>query len=465
MTTRGIGAFNKYFADKAGKTTTVKAANAQLREVKDPNKRVPIAQGTVVELIKITNPIDYLARAPTKGSYVSETATMYVPVKVNNKTFLIDVDFLTKPRGEGISLDFKLQTRNLVNGAAEKTLDMLMGLPNEKVVEFTAADKLSQLMIQNVRANKLLDQSPDFKKSILDYLASKKYDSITWLSTVTKSEKQQFAKTLGELIVGLIILSKKTGVITGTNPFVSKTVKKFIVPMREDFPGADSAFELNNGELVPVSSKSGVGAAASVWANILVPAMKSPQIFGGKKSVFKDLYQTAKRINVGPDNFRGNSLKVLYEYGVRDILGFDSKTVPDTYKVYEDFKRTDDYKSYSAPTQKVFKALQTAMRAEQNNLALGKLDSSTTSWFGNKLGQRLQADKNSLDIMKEVLGAKDFYQANLLLNADFFDKGQIRFNMVQSGDANLKVIGSKAGYDEISGAQGTLNYVLSYKNG
>jgi hypothetical protein len=63
-----------------------------------------------------------------------------------------------------------------------------------------------------------------------------------------------------------------------------------------------------------------------------------------------------------------------------------------------------------------------------------------------------------MDIMKNILGGKNYYQANL--NTNKLDKGELTFNIVKSGESILELTGTKSPYSDITAANGLLNYKL-----
>jgi hypothetical protein len=469
MSTLGYGAYKKYF--KTATTTTIKSAGSFLIDLKTLNK-TPIAIGEVVQVLTVSDPIKYLAKPPASGGYISEQATMRLPVSYKNKNYLIDVNSLTKPNENTSVIDYGLQSAKLLAHATGnmKILPSLMGEENVAVAEFKKASDLAAVMLTSVKANAQLKRSPNFKKNIEDYLKSGKYTSITWYASVQSLEKKQFAKYMGELVIGLCLLNGNRSVLTGSHPFGNSKVKRFIVPMSESFKGADSAFELDNGEIIPVSSKSAGGAAAGFFGNILSPLMEKPKLLGAgvsKSAWISLLYNTARELGFNSaadinNTSKGASLRIIYELGIRHILKLDKKQVPDTYAIYVTFKETDDNSKYTKEAQLVYTKLEAAMKADGNQVALRNLDSSTTVWFCKKISDAMDQDLASMQIIKKVLGVKNYYQANLDLN-NLEKTGLIKFNMINSGEANVKLKGDKSAYNVINAKSGTIAFTLKYK--
>ena len=239
--TAGLSAWSKYFKGKGNVSTVVKKRSATYL----PNgKTGPVLeQGTTVIVQELKNEKDYLGYVRGKGTGPKVNA--HVPVKVGTTVVLCSLDDLAKPR-EGTVIDLKLQTVHLVAGAPTQSID-LMGYKNIKSAVFTSGSQLRRIVAGNLNTNKLLDTVPAFKKSMLDYFKGTDSSKIKWMGMVGDGEKAQFAKYVGELVIGLALLENKSVISGGTNPFAGKRIKEFIVPLDESFPGADSVIRLSDG--------------------------------------------------------------------------------------------------------------------------------------------------------------------------------------------------------------------------
>ena len=87
---------------------------------------------------------------------------------------------------------------------------------------------------------------------------------------------------------------------------------------------------------IPISSKYGVGAKAAFFGNLLPAGIKNYTDIRVGNSVFSQLAKTAKTINITAKTLEGNrgAKEILYEYGIRSILGINRQKVPRTYDVY-----------------------------------------------------------------------------------------------------------------------------------
>jgi hypothetical protein len=63
-----------------------------------------------------------------------------------------------------------------------------------------------------------------------------------------------------------------------------------------------------------------------------------------------------------------------------------------------------------------------------------------------------------MEVMLEILSGKNYWQANL--NMSSWDKGDVKFSLVNSGKSKLEIIGNKAAMTDLDATQGMINYVL-----
>ena len=223
----------------------------------------------------------------------------------------------------------------------------------------------------------------------------------------------------------------------------------FNLPADPSFSGVDSFVETANG-LTPLSSKYGAGAAASFFSNILIGGMDIEL----EESIFSRVVEAAKDRGVtAADLFKKQKSKhVLYQYGVRRILGM---AIDDPYGVYDAVKNgelTEDRYRVSREIRLLGESVDPRI--------LEYLDSSMTAFFSRATAEALNACPKSMEQMKRILIKKDYWQVNLDKTA--WRKGVIKFSFINSGEAKLQIIGSKAAMNDITGSQGMINYRLSY---
>jgi hypothetical protein len=454
MASSGLEAWKKHYSGKGDVSTVVKTSTTTYLP---NNKRGPtLEQGTTVVVQSLTEK-EYLSYVRGSGSGTKVNA--HVPIKVGSKTLLCSFNDLAKPREGTGTIDLHLQTVFTVAGASQKEID-IAGYKNVQCAIFKSGSSLRSIVVANLKTNKLLDTVPAFKKSVITYFEGTDATKIKWLGAVGDSEKAQFAKYLGEVVIGLALLEKKN-VITGTNPFINKTVKEFIIPMSDSFPGADSFCRMSDGTLIPISNKADAGAKASFWSNIFAPLYEHPEYLKGKtSSVVGKLYTAAKTIGIATSTAAAKSAKsVVYEYGIREVLGMKTSEIKNTYQVYEEFKKYDKVTDYSPEVRLVYNKLKGVMKSVDDQTALRNLDSSTTVFFSKMIAEGLNTDAGSFEIAKKIIGGKKYYQANMNVRA-LKNEGRIHFDMVQSGETSIVFIGTKSPYTNIEASQGTVNYEL-----
>lgn len=360
-----------------------------------------------------------------------------------------------KPTKIGDKVTFNLQSVHMVKGASQQSMN-LMGFENVECAVFTNPKELRKIIWQNFETKVSKQQYPEFYYSIQEYLHGKDASKITWQSLVPASAKNEFGKYLGELLIALAVLEGSNN-ITGTNPFTGKRIKQFLVPLQDSFPTIDSFFITTTNEYIPISSKAGKGAAASFFTGIFSTIMKNPSVLGRKKSYLKTIYDFAINMGMRKDSTI-KSKELVYEIGVRDILNIPSRIVPDTYKVYEEFKKAGHGKYSDKGVQHAYNMLVKKIKEEQDTTAERNIDASTTVFFCKLIARKLSEDKESMDIMKNILGGKNYYQANL--NTTKLDKGELVFNIVKSGESILELTGTKSPYSDIGAQYGLINYKL-----
>lgn len=449
--TKGFSQWKKYYKGK-GKIDLVLKKSVGLKTL-DGKAGPNVSMGEVVTLLELKSDDEYYKYATTK----TQNAIAWLPVEYKGKKYLCNIDVMSKPKETGGITDFKLQTSNLIKGGDTKKYD-LMGYDDVECKVFTSATTLKNSCLKYIESNKLLDQNLNLKKSLVDYFKSSDHSKIKWNAGISENEIAQF-KYLGEVAIGLVLLSKKTQSIKGNAPFKT-SVKEIIFPIDESFAGADSFVKTSDGKIYPISSKLDIGAAASFWVNIF------PKIMADRKyqtsTILKELCECAKNLGITNEKaIKTGAKKLVYEYGVRKLLKMTKTEMPSSYTLYEEFYKFDDFKKYSPPTQSAFLKLKKMMDTLNDETALKNLDSSTTVFFSKQIASSLNKDKKAIDDILTVLAQKSYYQANQ--NMKSLINGIVEFDVTVSGGATIDFIGTKSSYRNIEASQGTVNYILRKK--
>ena len=324
-----------------------------------------------------------------------------------------------------------------------------------KVKTFKSSDELIKAIQSGFKTNKKL---PEPIMDIFEtYLNSKDLTTIKWPSNLSDGEKNKLGVYFGELLVGLLALDSTRNVFA-PDPFKGTKIKAFHLPSDPSFSGVDSLFELKDGTFIPVSSKFGTGAAASIFANLVPKGIEYYKKVNMKQSVFKDF------IGLGVENGVVNPSKqmkeMVYLYGVRKILGIKEGSgknqIRDVMKVYEAIRKEDLTDEALLVIQQIAN-----LKGKIDPLISQYLPKSVSSYFNRQIADRLNKDQTSQEQMKSILAGKNFWQANLQTSA--WGKGAINFKFLNSGDINLEIIGRKSAIHDIDARQGWINYILKYK--
>lgn len=449
MASTGLAAWKKHFSGKGDLQVVVNKPTNLKPMGKYPS--IAVQPGEIVTLKALKNDKEYLSYAEGKGA----NPIAWLPVVYKSKNYLCTIANMAKPSATG-RIDLKLQTSKLISGAKTETLD-IFGQKDIECAVFSNTNDIVRLSLSYINSNTLLNRNLNFKKSLVNYFESGEYDRIKWYGDVSEGEVSEF-KYIGELSIALLLLKNKSSVISGTNPFKGKKVKRVIYPLSESFRGADSIAELADGTKIPISSKAGKGSAASFWANMFPSIIEYPK-YRPKGSIFGRLYESAKDVGVTNEKaLATGAKKIIYEYGIRNILRLDKKIIQNTYKVFEEFVKYDKLGDYSPEVRTVYKTLEKKMKEVGDATALKNLDASTTVFFSRQITNEINADKKALNIAKEIVGNKQYYQMTLDLGT--LRKGTLEFRGTASGAGDIEFQQAKSAYGDINAKQGTLNFYI-----
>ena len=218
--TAGLSSWEKYFKGKGDFDCLLKR-DVTLKPNSARGTAISVSKGTTVKFLGslVKTRADYLSYAPPvkKGQSVSPKINAWIPVQYERKQYLCDMDSLAKPVKSG-NIDLALQTSNLLESATSKKMDIFGYVDIDSAV-FTRASDLAESAKTYISGNKLLDAYPNLKKSLLKYFDSGDYASIKWIGPITDFEIAQFSKYIGEVCIGLVLLSGETSALTGKSPF------------------------------------------------------------------------------------------------------------------------------------------------------------------------------------------------------------------------------------------------------
>lgn len=436
MASTGLAKFNKYFRGKGEVETFAKGEKGKdvtvYESVNGTKKVDTLKDGTPITVV-VGKEFQKRYFIKYKGGmgYISDNNTgKPIPSKskVNAELSRITAgDFI----GGGKSVKFKF---------IDQEVDCM---------EFTSKDQLANSIIDSMK--KVRGVSDEVRETFEPWLKGNLGD-FHWVTGVAPEEKNKLGVYFGELFIGLFALANKTANHATPTPWRGK-VKRFLMPTDPSFSGVDSFIELEDGEIVPISSKFGTGAAASFFSNLLIKGLQYHKKLPA--CIFKDIVETALDIGVTIQHLekKQKAKPILYEYGIRHVLGLNKQQVRDTYEVFTAIKMRKNFDEKNL----VISAI--ANRRGVDKRIVDLLEDSVTAFFCREIADMLEGDKVSMETMKEILAGKNYWQANLQMND--WENGKVKFKLVNSGSAKLQIIGSKAAMNDVEAKQGMINYRLT----
>tara|TARA_Y100000310_G_scaffold339687_1_gene433136 strand:+ start:770 stop:2098 length:1329 start_codon:yes stop_codon:yes gene_type:complete len=439
MATDGQKKWERYFYD-GDKDTVISAQKTGSVAVLDDNNRP-------IDTLKHGHPIT----VPKAKEYNAKYAITY---KKNGQKFMgrVPQKAVSKPitRKEQFQ-KLNIDVANLMNDANVPRKDIFIaGKPVRSFILTTSKDIAAATM-------RGLKKNPNVNEKIIEvmenYFAQTDPTTINWGTEIPRSHIDELGVFIGEILIGYIAF-KNGGKKSIVPNIITKKPKVFVLPDDPSFPGIDSLIELNDGTMVPISSKFGVGAKASFFSNLLPKAMNT--IGNIKPSTILKIAKVTNKLGLTADNLekKKGAKDILYHFGVNEILGIKTDKALD---IFQDINKNGKTQKFKNPlTMKVLLAIQN-QKGLDPRIKKG-LPFSVTAFFSRTIAAMLMANKPSMDEMKRILSGKNFWQANL--NITVWRKGNILFKMTTTKKVELKIIGSKSSIDDISGKQGMLNYEL-----
>jgi hypothetical protein len=437
MASSGKEKFDKYFKNKTVEVTIKAKPGEQIR--------IYDAKGSVIHQLRAGDPITVPAADTYQARYYIEF------IKNSKKTagFVSETN-VSKPisgKTGGATELLGIQASTLITRGQKAQYDYM----GKKVsgYRFDNPRALADSVLSAFKTNRAVNRDDSGIIAAFEaYFKQTDPSTIVWNSEIAPHEINELGKYLGELLLGYMALKSKR-----IQTPLSGQPKEFFVPDDPSFKGVDT-FMVTSAGTFPISNKFGVGAKASFFGNILPQSLDMYNTL--PRGTLRDLATTAKSINIGSNDLLKNkgAKEIVYEYGVRHILGLKEKDVPKSYDVYNDIRSANgDMKKLNQHSRNVVGAIQ-AQNPEKN--ILNALPKSVTAYFTRTIADQLNSDAASIDKMLELVAGKGFYQANLDINA--WRAGKIQYRITPSGQAAIKVIGSKSAIDNIEASQGLVNY-------
>lgn len=308
-----------------------------------------------------------------------------------------------------------------------------------KCFHFDSAKQIEESVLVGMDSNESLRE---LKDSVENFF---KTGSFAWPSTTTKQVTDSIGVYLGEILSGWVALSGNTKHIQGTHPIKGK-VTDFYLPDDPSFSGVDS-FIVTTTDVIGVSSKAGVGAAASYLTNVAEPASKRSSIRNSRSTL-----GTLANLKVPLKKAK----EAIYEWGVNELLKLNIK---DPHKLIDVIEKGETSEDLANVLTGVKKAMKPYLNDPPAKLRNDGLPQTLSACFNYLLAKNIEAD--SLEESLSILGAKSFWQFNLDQKAFF--NGQLKFTAAHSGDVELKIIYKKSPTHMLVARNGWVNYEIKKK--
>ena len=304
---------------------------------------------------------------------------------------------------------------------------------------FTQAIELQKSIINALEKNS--NVSDIIVSTVKDIL--KNPSNFIWNKEISYSERNELAKYFGEVLIGFILLKGYFHLFENEHPFDSNAIR-FIVPDDCRFNIVDSFIETQSG-IIPISSKSGIGASGSFFSGILPTGIENYKDL--QPSPFKQLISTVRKLKLKkPEK---SARKIVYSSSFSHLY----KPEVNHDEVFLSIK-SGEYKS-CVSTTKILDKIRLMNSCE-------KIDSlwpnSLSAFFNRMISKKLNESKLAMDDMKDAITEKKYWQVNL--NKSKWHKGIVEFSVVKSSKADLKIIGSKSPIGDVAQSQGWINYTL-----
>lgn len=292
------------------------------------------------------------------------------------------------------------------------------------------------------------------------------------LNGIDDSHIDELGVYFGEILIGILAFKKQLSNTCTPSDMFGINLKSFSIPTDPAFKLVDSSLIFDT-TTVSVSSKYDKGAAASFMSNVLPYGMKYYTDY--RDCFFKKMCEIASNMGyttqqVGANRFK-YSKNITFEVGLRAVLKIKKSIVKNSnHSVYESIRKVAMNQSLLPKEneeldevigaiedyfikRKTFDGREQVTETIRNNYPF-----TITSFFNYSVASMLNNDRLSRKYVHEIIGGKDFYQANL--NKTKWRKGIIDIKMVSPKSATLKILGSMSGAMDFTAKQGLVNYEL-----
>jgi len=277
----------------------------------------------------------------------------------------------------------------------------------------------------------------------------------------------------GEILIGILAFKNQLEDTCTPSDMFGINLKSFSIPTDPAFKLIDSSLIFDT-TTVSVSSKYDKGSAASFMSNILPYGMKKHSTY--RNCFFKKMCMVASKMGytseqVGASRFKF-SKNITYEVGLREVLKIKKAIVKNSnHSLYDSIRKvamgTELTQKENQELDNVIESIEdyfinkkTFDGRDQVKLTIrNNYPFTITSFFNYSVASILNNDLLSKKYVSDIIGGKDFYQANL--SKSKWRKGIIDIKMVSPKSATLKILGSMSGAMDFTAKQGLVNYELT----
>ena len=426
------------------------------------------------DLISFDEPILLSEKTEIKildNNYLDYRSKKYANVEFNKNQGYVLISKIRKPT-DSLNREVVPKLGILAEDFTEKGHDEDVTILTKKNVSVKSFDTFDQLKKSIIYGLKNKTKEEKIIKKIEDYLNGDDYTKID-LNGIDDRHIDELGVYFGEVLIGLLGFKKKlTETSTPSDMFRNMELKKFAIPSDPAFKLVDSTLIFDK-KTISISSKYDKGAAASFMTNVLPYALSEYSNY--KKCFLKEMCAVISEMGytvsqLSADNFR-YSKNIMFEVGIRKILNISKKDVKNTnHSIYDTIRKMSrganltDKEDYEMDTvtdaiedyfdkRNNFPGGADVMKTIRENYPL-----TITSFFNYSISGELSKDHVSMQYIEDIIGGKDFYQANLKKSS--WRKGMIDIRIINPRTAKLKILGSMSSAKDYTAKHGMINYEL-----
>lgn len=384
--------------------------------------------------------------------HVKKGKEILVKIRYKNNDYYINVNKIHTPLEKNKTESLGIQVSSILKSGSINVIDY--GGNKVSGWLFKNATDLSHTCIRGFNSIRTV---PDYLKIFLsNYLNKGRFDIIDWSNDITHVEKNQLGVYFGEILAGLCLLSGTKSVFSGLPKDISNSnITGVFFPNDPSFKGVDSVIELNGSMYVGISNKKSGGASASLFGNCM------EKLIEANNDINSNTLGLLVNLSKGKD-LRRDVVKILYEWAFHSQSNYLSSYIQRTpyinnpYQIKIDIQRGNINDIISILSDNI-KNVRGAYKP--TGKVLDNMPQSLSYIITHEIANRINSDKNALNIIGKVLAAKDYYQFDL--NGNKFNNGVVQYKVKHTGSSEIKILGSRAVSNDINISQSKITYQIS----